>query len=136
MNEQALKGKIQAVGCLGIIVIAIIAVIGGFGRKSATPDDPNKDAIIDARYGAETQVERQLRDPSSAEFTDVAVYVHPRGGFVSCGYVNSRNAFGGMAGPRRFVGNNSFAAIAEGENATAVDMAWNELCVTRTTYQP
>lgn len=46
----------------------------------------------------ETPVKRELRDPESAEFSDVEV-----GAEVACGFVNSRNGYGGYAGRVPFV---------------------------------
>lgn len=55
-------------------------------------------------------VKAQLRDPNSAEFSSVASARD-----VTCGFVNSKNGFGGYAGKVPF--------IVEGEEATV----WTDL---------
>jgi hypothetical protein len=49
---------------------------------------------------AEKLVQATLSDPSSAQFSETAVSGRRAG--VVCGIVNSKNKFGGYAGPRRF----------------------------------
>lgn len=48
----------------------------------------------------ESAILEQLRDPSSAIFSNVRVV----GGGVVCGEVNSKNGFGGYVGRQRFLG--------------------------------
>lgn len=49
-------------------------------------------------YDYETAVKRELRDPESAQFTDVTVNIES-----ACGFVNSKNGYGGYAGKQPFV---------------------------------
>ncbi len=51
---------------------------------------------------AKNSVKQRLKDPSSAEFTNVQLrdYV---GGKVVCGYVNAKNSFGGYVGAKQFI---------------------------------
>ena len=121
-------------GWVAAIFIGIPVLIGLTYKEK--PKDPNHDAIVDARYGAETAIERQLRDPKSAEYTDVAVYAGPNGGFITCGFVNSKNAFGGMTGPKPFVGNAADVIIGGGESLPVLLAAWKQACVTKTAFQP
>ncbi|WP_447754285.1 hypothetical protein [Sphingopyxis fribergensis] len=46
----------------------------------------------------ENAVKRELRDPESAQFSDVVVNVES-----ACGFVNSKNGFGGYVGRQPFV---------------------------------
>ena len=55
------------------------------------------------KASAKALVRQRLRDPASAEFTDVRVIPGRPGGTVVCGRVNARTGFGGMAGPHRFI---------------------------------
>lgn len=48
--------------------------------------------------GAEASVSSALKDPQSAQFTDVHIFDGP----MICGMVNAKNSFGGYVGPRRF----------------------------------
>lgn len=56
----------------------------------------------------EAAVKSQLRDPGSAEFSEVVT-----NGPVACGFVNSKNGFGGYAGKVPFV--------VVGDRATIID---------------
>lgn len=68
----------------------------GDGGSSASPSESSLEVF------AEGEIRQRLKDPESAQFTDVSVY---RGGQVTavCGYVNSKNSFGGMTGRQRFI---------------------------------
>lgn len=75
---------------------------------------------------AMSEVRKQLKDPDSAEFKDITVNSNG----IPCGYVNSRNAFGGFTGFKRFVGTGSMIAI-EGESNTQnvdFDEIWRVVC--------
>ena len=56
----------------------------------------------------------QLRDPTSAEFSNVRIV----GGLVVCGEVNAHNGFGGFAGKQKFYGNIQSDEPAHIENAS------------------
>lgn len=61
---------------------------------------------LDQNWEAKKLVERQLKDPNSAQFTEIV-----KGSKASCGYVNSKNGFGAYSGREAFVvvdGNVSF----------------------------
>lgn len=49
-------------------------------------------------FDYETPVKRELSDPDSAQFSDVTVNVES-----ACGFVNSKNGFGGYAGKAPFI---------------------------------
>ncbi|MAO97048.1 MAG: hypothetical protein CL807_00755 [Citromicrobium sp.] len=72
---------------------------------NSSGDDPNSAynrALLE--QGAQEKVKSILRDPVSAEFSGMIVRPLPEPGVgIVCGYVNSRNGFGGMSGPKRFV---------------------------------
>lgn len=57
-------------------------------------------------FDYETPVKSELRDPGSAQFSGVAVE-----GQVACGFVNSKNGYGGYAGKVPFVVVNDRATI-------------------------
>ncbi len=56
----------------------------------------------------EAAVKRELRDPDSAQFSDVVVNVES-----ACGFVNSKNGYGGYAGRQPF--------IVVGDDATLIE---------------
>jgi hypothetical protein len=60
-------------------------------------------------FDYETPVKQSLRDPASAHFSDVTVNVES-----ACGFVNSKNGFGGYAGKVPFI------AISNGVNGADV----------------
>lgn len=53
---------------------------------------------LDQNWAAKKLVERQLKDPNSAQFTEVV-----NGPEATCGYVNSKNDFGAYSGRLAFV---------------------------------
>jgi hypothetical protein len=64
--------------------------------REAAQDMAQMDIGID-----ESELKVLLRDPDSAEFTG-ARHFKKDGKEITCGYVNSKNAFGGMAGMSGF----------------------------------
>lgn len=67
-----------------------------------------------------------LKDPDSAKFGEVRTG-WTSGKPVTCGYVNSRNGFGGMTGRQRFI-SGSVTAVEEQMPAGEMDKAWDRLC--------
>ncbi len=67
-----------------------------------------------------------LKDPDSAKFEAVRTG-WTSGAPVTCGYVNSRNGFGGMTGRQRFISGN-VTAVEEQMPAGEMDKAWDRLC--------
>ncbi|UVO50177.1 hypothetical protein M0208_06450 [Sphingomonas sp. SUN019] len=115
---------------LVIVAILLLLVLIGFStcsRRSAA-DQPGVPSTAIYRAAAETLVKQHLRDPSSAEFSDVRVV--PAAGnspSVVCGKVNARNGFGGMAGTQRFVAGGT--VTVEGEIGTeAMTELWRRSC--------
>jgi hypothetical protein len=56
-----------------------------------------------ARLG-KAAVLQALRDPGSAQFGNIWSYESKKGAMVVCGSVNAKNGFGGLTGPKFFVG--------------------------------
>lgn len=52
---------------------------------------------------AERLAARDLRDPDSARFRDVRVYLTETGAQVVCGEINGKNAYGAYVGYRGFI---------------------------------
>ncbi|MCA0405307.1 MAG: hypothetical protein LCH39_04055 [Proteobacteria bacterium] len=63
----------------------------------------SQDEEIALTEKAKDLVSRSLKDPSSAQFRDVYLMPKPKGGKCVCGWVNSKNSFGGYVGFRRFI---------------------------------
>lgn len=108
------------------VVIAVAAALVLTGCAA----DPEVQANEELEVAARARVLDQLRDPSSAEFSEVAVYVGADGQKRVCGYVNANNAFGGKTGRKRFIAGATEAFLAEGENEMAVLEAATQACVT------
>lgn len=73
---------------------------------------------------AETDIKARLRDPKSAEFSRMKL----KGGVV-CGYVNSRNGFGGMTGPKPFLTRAGILAVVEDDMPEGeFQKSWDTLC--------
>lgn len=92
-------------GCLAIPVVLVggcfaAGALAGSGGGSSRADTA-QDLSFSARSTCETAVEQQLKDPGSAEYSDVAVTVTDAGGpdfgYEVIGTVRAGNSFGGMA---------------------------------------
>lgn len=98
----------------------LMAACGSPSSESAEPFDATYITL------AQDAVRQRLRDPDSAEFSEI--HVSRRAGVVAvCGYVNSRNGFGGMGGRQRFISGGATGLeedFAEGE----MDASWARLC--------
>jgi hypothetical protein len=76
---------------------------------------------------AQDAVREKLKDPSSAQFKDVA-YFQSGSLDVVCGQVNAKNAYGGYSGFREFLALNKVALIRMGFNRKIFDEAWDHFC--------
>lgn len=88
--------------------------------------EPSKPSDASLEVFAQGEIKQRLKDPESARFSNVSVY---RGGSATavCGYVNSRNSFGGMTGQQRFI----VAGISVLEEEVAdggMNDLWNQFC--------
>ena len=78
---------------------------------------------------AKQRVQAELRDPDSAQFTGIlAKPTTEEGKGIVCGYVRSRNGFGGMAGPQRFIVTDTIFLIDEQATAAELQRNWGILC--------
>ena len=73
------------------------------------------------------QIRDRLKDPESADFTDV--FFSRSGGIAAaCGYVNAKNSFGGYIGKQRFfTAGDSVPAILESDMPDFATI-WNKFC--------
>ncbi len=72
---------------------------------------------------AEIHVRKKLRDPDSAEFSNLRVSSKGAADIV-CGEVNSRNGFGGKSGKQKFISNGFNLSFLEEK---VVEGGWPEL---------
>lgn len=83
---------------------------------------------IEWKLVAEETIRKRLRDPDSAEFSDLMVFPRIEGrSAIICGYVNSRNGFGGLTGRQRFIVGGA-VLVEEQVTAKQMQIAWNEFC--------
>lgn len=87
------------------------------------------------RAAARMAVTDRLRDPSSAQFRSVRRYVNSLGTTTYCGEINSRNAYGGMTGFRRFhsgvTDRGEASALINDEGGlmgTLFEATWERIC--------
>lgn len=90
---------------------------------ACSSDGPSDSAFIVA---AQEEVRGRLRDPSSAEFSDMRV-VRKGEATVVCGTVNARNGFGGMAGPQRFI-SGAVTGLESDFAPGEFEVSWSKLC--------
>src|SRR5690606_22414740 len=75
---------------------------------------------------AKKAVRATMKDPDSAKFAGLKAIDDPP---VVCGTVNGKNAFGGYAGPERFLSNGSGITYLESDmNPAEFSKAWNQIC--------
>lgn len=86
-------------------------------------------SVSDVQYkvAAKELIKQRLRDPSSAEFSALQVNRVPGRSTVVCGLVSSRNGFGGMSGPQRFISGDR-VLLEEGLPAGRMDDEWARSC--------
>ncbi len=79
-----------------------------------------RDRIINIEVKSEMTLRKFLKDSDSAEIRNQNEY---------CGEVNSKNAFGGYTGFKRYIASPTLVAI-EGENMSSSEFqsAWNKVC--------
>jgi len=126
------KTALLAFGAVwGVIIIGAIGSQGGSvdrGSDRASESAPLPTDEVTWKLMAERVVKERLRDPDSAEFTDMQVYPpSDERSAIICGYVNSKNGFGGMTGPQRFVAGGT-VLIEEQVTAEQMQIAWDQFC--------
>ena len=128
------KGHRDTIFLIGAAVIGIVVLDKAFNGDAptntprpapsvtASPAGPSNALLL---IRAQRQVKSLLRDPDSARFSGMTVYRAPAE--VVCGYVTSRNGFGGMSGEQRFI-SGSVTAIEEQMKPGEMDKLWPKAC--------
>lgn len=86
--DKKFPGKIVIGGVIALLALFVFIYFASTSQESRAIDQVKASVLA------------QLRDPSSAEFSNVRVV----GGSTVCGEVNSKNAYGGYVGKQRFFG--------------------------------
>ncbi|WP_157073609.1 hypothetical protein [Sphingomonas soli] len=107
-----------------------IAIAFAAGSCSAPADQsgPSDAAIWTV---AQTDIKAKLRDPGSAEFSELHTIRRDGKALGTCGKVNSKNGFGGMSGPTRFIAGGDISAV-EGDGTMDqknFNEAWSMMCL-------
>lgn len=123
-----MKSK-EAEGLLGCIVVpAVVAFFLYALWPSQTERREWKETVaeIDAEVQAEQRVGTQLRDPSSATYSDNHSSKRMPG--VVCGSVNAANGLGGKSGNQRYITTAADTIFEETIGSEEMDRAWANLC--------
>ncbi|MEM6857915.1 MAG: hypothetical protein AAF559_08590 [Pseudomonadota bacterium] len=132
MSSSNKKTALLAFGAVwGVIIIGAIGSQGrpvDRGSDTAPESAPLPTDEVTWKLVAERVVKERLRDPDSAEFSDMQVHppTEDRAAII-CGYVNSKNGFGGMTGPQRFIAGGT-VLIEEQVTAEQMQFAWDRFC--------
>jgi len=132
VNEKLIKIWLAIIGIASVGVIGITIAPALRAQSSAativtTPQTPPTDAVVtptplapptaavviptpqastpaasDVITRAQTSILETLRDPGSAQFSDMVALKNGRDTMV-CGFVNAKNGYGGYTGRKRFI---------------------------------
>lgn len=138
-QQKPLVGEIRnktGIGCLGLIFLGgIFSFFISHGCHKETQPDPQIDLKAQQRrededfiFYSQQEVTKRLRDPESAKFSN-AIISRKTGSPIVCGFVNSKNGFGGYTGAQRFISAGKTLAILETDMAAGeMDKSWREFC--------
>lgn len=90
-----------AFGSLGLLVLVII-LVSVSGGGDAKPKGPDYGDEIGAKVICQQFVERQLKAPSTAKYSDERVTAHKKALWTVLGNVDSENSFGATIRNRYF----------------------------------
>jgi hypothetical protein len=124
-QDEAVRERTRLRIALAIGLVAVLAV-GSCPRRGGHSGGE----VADPSYKAAAQslVRQRLRDPASAEFSDLRVIPgRSQGSKTVCGRVNARNGFGGMTGPGRFIVGPT-VTLEEEIGSAAMDGLWAGTC--------
>jgi hypothetical protein len=107
-----------------IMASAMAALLCACGGSS--PEEYPEAREIAWNNKGEDAVRSKLKDPQSAEFTEVR-FSDKGGKPMTCGYVNSKNGFGGYTGRQRFVAAGDQLAFLE-EEGSDFQQIWSRYC--------
>lgn len=106
--------------CCGLVLL--VSLIAACGREDSKADKEANYIVLHQQ-----RIEKRLRDPSSAQFRDMFVGYY-KDAPVVCGYVNSKNAFGGYAGYQRFISGGDVQVLESEVERGGMDVVWAKIC--------
>lgn len=134
LKAKGVGGQVNAAGQSGCAIVVFLALgAAALIALSSKPSTSGGGAPSPSDYEvlAMQNVRNSLRDPSSADFRNLAITGRIAPGVV-CGEVNSKNGFGGYSGFRRFIsGGPGLATQIEGEgmDPDEFQIAWDKACI-------
>ena len=106
----------------GFLVVASAGLLCSCGPKPQADTGPSDEAY---KLVMVDKLKAHLRDPDSAVIE--GEYLSKKTMPALCGYVNSKNGFGGMTGRQRFISGG--AVVLEEEMAPGeMDKSWAQFC--------
>ncbi|MEM8724029.1 MAG: hypothetical protein AAGE86_00765 [Pseudomonadota bacterium] len=117
--------RMIAIGVLAVVLV--IAVISNLGSGSSQRSYEADKLVIE--WAAKDKVRAVIRDPDSAQFSGIiAKPFSEEGKGIVCGRVQSRNGFGGMSLPQRFIVTDTIFMIEEQAAPEQFSLNWGILC--------
>ena len=80
---------------LKAVLLVAVSVLSSVTVSAQAPGEPT---LEEFRAVFETAILGELKDPDSAKFDWPYHFSHEQNGFLTCGYVNAKNSYGGYAG--------------------------------------
>lgn len=125
-----MKGTIKFLIVTSIIVyvyLGFVTSVIGKSNEPATQQESRQDKEQEYIYLNKNRLKSVLKDPESAEFSGVFVS-YLNGSPVVCGYVNSKNSFGGFSGTQRFVSAGTVQVTEDMMRAGEMESTWAKAC--------
>ena len=114
-------------GLAALIGLFLYVIISNISSSSGKPNYEVQKLMLEQT--AKQRVEAVLRDPDSAQFSGMIAKPFPEEGKgLVCGYVRSRNGFGGMSLPQRFIVTDTLFQIDGQTSAEMMQQNWDILC--------
>ena len=116
-----------------VALFFVAAATQGYRDDARQVADAKDDGLSDTKKmvwvaKAEDAVRDKLKDPASAEFSGSFFSDKFNGIPMACGYVNSRNSFGGFTGNQRFVSATTPETTAIEEQVADFEELWSKIC--------
>lgn len=109
-----------------VVAGAVGAALGGCSGSASGDEAESSSAIY--RAAAKELVKQHLRDPSSADFSEIRVTpANSDRPTIVCGKVNAKNGLGGMTGVKRFIVGGTVATEKEVGEAD-MNQLWATFC--------
>lgn len=139
VRENIASKKVNRTGCFAILGVGAMITLVGFSLWPSNGGSDDAKVAVDAgamtaekeytyKETAMQVISERLRDPESAVFSNMTVYPETEDrATIICGNVNSRNGFGGMTGPQRFIAGGT-VMLEEQFTKAQMSNAWTKFC--------